>query len=80
MNKHEKLKYLFSGWDRVEIQHFDNINCTQVKLLVTDQNLEGKMTRNLRALPLSSRAAEDLLRHKPGQMRFYGRKGDRRFK
>jgi hypothetical protein len=77
---YERLRGLFSGWDAVEIQHYDGPGVTQVRLVVTDQNLHGNMMRNLRAVPVSSRTAEKLLEHRPGQMRFYGRKGDRRFR
>jgi len=77
---HERLRYLFSGWDGVQIHHYDGPGITEVRLIVTDQNLHANMTRNLRALPLSSKSAEKILAHRPGQLRFYGRKGDRRFR
>jgi hypothetical protein len=79
---YEKLRFLFSGWDSVEVAHHEGPCVTVVRLTVTDQNLHANMARNLRALPLSSRSAEELLRHKPGQMRFYGRgvRSDKRYK
>lgn len=73
MKGYEHLRHLFSGWDSVEVVHHDGPGVTVVRLMVTDQNLHAHMTRNLRAPPLSSHAAEDKLKHHPGQLRFYGR-------
>jgi hypothetical protein len=76
MKGYERLRHLFSGWDSVEIVHHDGPGVTVVRLTLTDQNFHANVARNtprpFQAIPLSSRYAEQLLKHRDGQMRFYG--------
>jgi hypothetical protein len=70
----ERLKYLFSGWDNVQVTHVDSIGAVQVRLLVHDEKFLDQK-HHLTGVNHGSRNMREKVFTPRNGLRFYGRKG-----
>lgn len=76
MNRTIAIQRLFSGFDRVEVDRDTRSSASLVRITLFDETVDAI---RFRTLHLSSHNSENALKHKAGAMRFYGRRGSRRF-